>query len=89
MCILRIKLNKTFNNKTYKGGAELVKSMKLKRGAKGLTQKDMADQLGVSKEYYNMIENDRKTPSVTIAKEIGKILEIDWTTFYDDNKNNG
>ena len=49
----------------------------------------MADQLGVSKEYYNMIENDRKTPSVTIAKEIGKILEIDWTTFYDDNKNNG
>ena len=89
MCILRIKLNKTFNNETYKGGAELVKSMKLKRGAKGLTQKDMADQLGVSKEYYNMIENDRKTPSVTIAKEISKILEIDWTTFYDDKKNNG
>ena len=86
MCILRIKLNKTFNNETYKGGVDLVESMKLKRGAKGLTQKDMADQLGVSKEYYNMIENDRKTPSVTIAKEISKILEIDWTTFYDDKK---
>ena len=67
----------------------MVDQLKLKRGAKGLTQKDMADQLGVSKEYYNMIENDRKTPSVTIAKEIGKILEIDWTTFYGDNKDNG
>lgn len=88
MCILRIKLNKTFNDETYKGGAELVESMKLKRGAKGLTQKDMADRLGVSKEYYNMIENDKKTPSVTIAKEIGKILKIDWTTFYDDKEAN-
>lgn len=67
----------------------MVEQLKLKRGAKGLTQKDMADQLGVSKEYYNMIENDKKTPSVTIAKEISKILEIDWTTFYDDEKNNG
>ena len=67
----------------------MVEKLKLKRGAKGLTQKDMADQLGVSKEYYNMIENDRKTPSVSIAKEIGKILEIDWTLFYDDYKNNG
>ena len=67
----------------------MVEQLKLKRGAKGLTQKEVSEKLGVSKEYYNMIENDRKTPSVTIAKEIGKILEIDWTTFYDDNKDNG
>ena len=83
VCILRIKLNKTFNKK-IQGGVELVEQLKLKRGAKGLTQKEVSEKLGVSKEYYNMIENDKKTPSVSIAKEIGKILEIDWTLFYDE-----
>ena len=64
----------------------MVEQLKLKRGAKGLTQKEVSEMLGVSKEYYNMIENDKKTPSVAIAKKIGEILEIDWTTFYDNEE---
>ena len=64
----------------------MVEQLKLKRGAKGLTQKDVSEKLGVSKEYYNMIENNKRTPSVSVAKEIGKLLGIKWTTFYDDNK---
>lgn len=64
-------------------------NLKLKRAGKGYTQENMSEKLGITKEYYNMIENDKRTPSVTIAKKIGKLLGINWTTFYDDkNKNN-
>ncbi|MBO3062773.1 helix-turn-helix transcriptional regulator [Mammaliicoccus fleurettii] len=48
----------------------------------GLTQKDMAKKLGVTFQYYNMLENNKKQPSVSIAKEIGAILGIEWTIFF-------
>ena len=64
----------------------MSESLKLKRASKGYTQEKMAEKLGITKEYYNMIENNKRTPSVSVAKEIGKLLGIKWTTFYDDNK---
>lgn len=48
----------------------------------GLTQKDMAKKLGVTFQYYNMLENNKKQPSVSIAKEIGVMLGIEWTIFF-------
>ena len=67
----------------------MSESLKLKRASKGYTQEKMSEKLGITKEYYNMIENNKRTPSVSVAKENSEILEIDWTTFYDDTKNNG
>ncbi|MCD8872764.1 helix-turn-helix transcriptional regulator [Mammaliicoccus sciuri] len=42
----------------------------------------MAKKLGVTIQYYNMLENKKRQPSVAIAKEIGSILNIDWTIFF-------
>lgn len=42
----------------------------------------MAKLLGVTGQYYNMIENNKKQPSVAIAKQIGSILDIEWTIFF-------
>lgn len=62
-------------------------SLKEKRNAKGLTQSDMAKLIGCSEQYYNMIENEKRTPSVKTAKEIGRILNVEWVIFFKDKIN--
>lgn len=57
-------------------------SIKEVRKDLNLTQEDMARKLGVTIQYYNMLENKKRQPSVAIAKEIGSILDIEWTIFF-------
>jgi putative transcriptional regulator len=59
------------------------------RKGKNLTHETIADKVGITRQYYGMIENDERTPSVPIAKEIGKILEIEWTLFFEQQCNLG
>lgn len=54
----------------------------MKRKKKNLTQEDVANQLGVSRQYYNEIENNKKKPSVDLAKQISIILGVEWTIFF-------
>lgn len=44
------------------------------REAKGLTQVEVANELGVCKDYINMIENNRRTPSFLLAKKIADLF---------------
>ena len=55
-----------------------------KREAAGFTQVHMASKLGITSQYYNLIENGHRRPSPEKAKEISRILGIDWTLFYDE-----
>ncbi|PTK16759.1 helix-turn-helix transcriptional regulator [Mammaliicoccus sciuri] len=59
-----------------------LSSIKDVRKELNLTQDDMAKKLGVTIQYYNMLENEKRQPSVAIAKEIGTILGIEWTIFF-------
>ena len=59
-------------------------SLKERRTAKGYTQADMARFLDCTEQYYNLIENERRRPGVERAKIIGKVLNVDWTKFYDE-----
>lgn len=52
-----------------------------------LTQNQIAEQLGCTLQYYNMIENGKKQPSVQLAKKISKILKIKWTIFFNEEIN--
>ena len=61
-------------------------TLKKRRATKGYTQSDMAKFLECTEQYYNLIENNRRRPGVERAKKIGKILGIDWTTFYDNKE---
>lgn len=65
-----------------KGGAKLRTWLKETREQSGLTQKELAHRIGVSRPAYTMIENGSRNPSVGIAKRIGLALEIDWTYFF-------
>lgn len=55
-----------------------------KRKMMKLTQEEAAHRLNVSRQYYNALENNKKTPSVEIAKAVGELLGLNWTIFFND-----
>lgn len=57
------------------------------RKTKNFTHENIAEKVGISRQYYGMIESDERTPSVQIAKKIGEVLEIDWTLFFENKRN--
>ncbi|MFF2449323.1 helix-turn-helix transcriptional regulator [Neobacillus sp. NPDC058068] len=57
------------------------------RKQKMLTHQKVADLAGVKRQYYGMIENGERTPSVGTAKKIAGILEVEWTLFFDEKGN--
>lgn len=54
------------------------------RQAKGLSQKDVADAIGVGQSCYGNYESGFRTPSPIVAKKIARIFKFDWTKFYED-----
>lgn len=56
------------------------------RSQTSYTQEDVADMTGITRQYYNMIENGGRQPSVDLAKKIAAVLGFDWTRFYEDGK---
>lgn len=54
------------------------------RNKKGLSQMQVAKQIGVSQQMYNYIENNKRNPSTNLAKKIADVLNFSWTKFYED-----
>lgn len=61
--------------------------LKERRRELKFTQDKLARKLGVTRQYYAYIENQKKVPSVKLAKEISKTLGVDWTIFFTDEVN--
>jgi len=55
------------------------------RSKKNLTHEQVASltDKGITRQYYGMIENGERRPSVEVAKSIGNVLEVDWTIFFE------
>ena len=49
----------------------------------GMTQEALATECEVQRTTITMIENGENKPSVDLAKKIGKVLNIDWTEFFE------
>lgn len=58
-----------------------------KRKNVNIKQNQLAKQVGITREYYSMIENDRRNPSVDVAKKLGKIMGFEWTIFFEEESN--
>lgn len=43
-----------------------------------------AKKCGISQSFYSGVENGLRTPSVPLAKTIGKTLDFDWQLFYQE-----
>ena len=54
------------------------------RNAKGLSQEEVSEAIGVSPSTYSSYEVGVRTPKPRIAKKIANIFGFKWTKFYED-----
>ena len=58
-------------------------NLKEVRESKGLTQQQLADEIGKNRSLIAKIENGDTAPSVETAKAISRVLDIKWTIFFE------
>lgn len=52
-----------------------------------MTQEQVAEQSGIKRPYYTMIETGKRRPSVDVAKKIAGVLDFEWTLFFTSDGN--
>lgn len=60
--------------------------LKKLRQEKGLTQEQLSEAVGIGRTAISNIECGITRPSVDSAKRIAKVLEFDWTMFFDEEE---
>jgi transcriptional regulator with XRE-family HTH domain len=63
---------------------QIGSNIKTIRTSKKISQKALAYKLGVTPVYLSMIENNAKTPSLTLMEKIAKTLEIPLAILFSD-----
>ena len=58
-------------------------TIKVERAIKNLTQEDLANEIGVSRQTINSIENNRYIPSTILALKISKLFDKDVTEIFE------
>ena len=56
--------------------------LKQLRVIRGKTEKQVAQESGISQPFYHYVETGQKTPSPDVAQAISEALGFDWTRFY-------
>ena len=56
------------------------------REESGLTQNEIAEKVGITRQHIGAIENGLAKPSPSVAKKIAETLKFDWTRFYEEEK---
>ena len=51
--------------------------IKKNRNAKGFTQDELAEKIGISRNYISDLENNRYVPSVKTLSKIAVVLQMD------------
>ena len=51
-------------------------TIKIQRAIKNLTQEELANRIGVSRQTINSIENNRYVPSTVLALKISKVFDM-------------
>lgn len=54
-----------------------------KRKNKKLTMREVALIAKIAESSFSLIESGQRNPSVSVAKRIAKLLDFDWTKFFD------
>ena len=64
-----------------------MKNLRKLRKAKGLTQKQLGDLVGVSESFISQMESEKKLPSLEVALKLGEVLECESTDFFSQKEN--
>lgn len=54
------------------------------RESKGMTQQELADEVGVIRQAISNIECGIAKPSIPTAQKIGKALDFTWSKFFEE-----
>ncbi len=65
---------------------KIGKQLREIRMRKGLTQREIADQLGIPYQMISQYETGRRCPKIETAKRLASILDIDISVLANDNK---
>ena len=57
-------------------GENFNENLKIARERKGLSQKDMAESIGVAKSTYSLYESGNREPGVPTIKKIADVLNV-------------
>lgn len=60
--------------------------LKNTRIEKGMTQKYVAECVGITQPSYHQIESGENNPTIETAKKIAAVLGFDWTMFFPDKE---
>lgn len=55
---------------------QIGEALRLMRRINGLSQKDLADELGISPTYVSELERDNRDPSLSVIKRYAEFFEI-------------
>ena len=58
----------------------------IRRKERGLSGRRVAKLCNLNPGSYCNIENGHREPSVDTAKRIAKVLELDWTKFFEEKE---
>jgi len=61
-----------------------VVDLRAKRETKNMSQQQLADEVGISRQAISNIEIGMAKPDVKHAIIIGRVLEFNWVLFYDE-----
>ena len=61
-----------------------AKALKIMRINAGLTQKQLADKIGIAKQNYNSLERGARPISMMMAKKLADAIGTSYTMFYKD-----
>ncbi len=59
-----------------KSNEKLGREIQRERQAKGYTQEELAEYIGISRTHMGHIEQGRKSPSLEVLEKITKVLKI-------------
>ena len=57
-------------------GEYFYENLKLAREQKGLSQKDVAEKIGVAKSTYSLYESGNREPNLQTIKKIANVLDV-------------
>jgi transcriptional regulator with XRE-family HTH domain len=63
--------------KKNSGETTFGSSIKGQRGALGLTQRELASELGVKASYISYLEKNQRRPSITVLNRLGEVLGLE------------
>ena len=69
-------MKKSLNNKVYEHCKTFAKNIRFERNSKGLTQKEIADAIGIKTQSYQAYESGVSLPSSENLLKLAIILEV-------------